>query len=57
MSRDLASPEEKASREELIKVLSEIRRGHEEPEKQEEKMESAYGFCKLITSHKPVWEY
>ena len=54
------SPEERVSREEMIKALSDLRDAAgslEELGKQEEKMKYAYGFYKLATSHFPVWEY
>ena len=60
MSPEFMSAEEKASREELIKALSDILDSAgslEELEKQEEKMKSAYGFYKLVTLHHPVWNY
>ena len=60
MSAEYMSPEEKVSSEELIKTLSDIRDSAgslEELEKQEEKMKSAYGFYKQVTSHNPVWGY
>jgi predicted glycosyltransferase len=60
MSPEFMSAEEKASREELIKALSDILDSAgslEELEKQEEKMKSAYGFYKLVTLHDPVWNY
>lgn len=58
MLLEFLSPEEKVSREELIKTLSDLRGlSLEELEKQNEKLQYAHIFYRTATSHVPVWEY